>query len=95
MLNMPNDKDKEYVTKTMLGEAVDAILNGMNNMVEGLKSEMNSQFDKVENRLGKVEVELSYVKDEINGLKADLSTTPSRQEFEELKTQVDKRYPLS
>jgi len=38
---------------------------------------------------------LSHVNDEISGLKADLSTSPSRREFEELKSKVDKRYPLS
>ena len=37
-----------------------------------------------------VKVELSHVKDEENGLKAELSNTPSRREFEELKTRVDK-----
>jgi hypothetical protein len=42
-----------------------------------------------------VKVALSHVNDEISGLKADLSTSPSRREFEELKSKVDKRYPLS
>lgn len=73
---MAKGSNKEYITKTTLNEAVDAILNGINNMVKDLKSEMNTCFDGVENRLRSVEVELSHVKDEINGLKAVLSDTP-------------------
>jgi hypothetical protein len=80
----------EPVTVGTLNEAVDAILDGMEKMTGGVKVEMNERFDKVENRLQSVETEVRFVKDEINGLKADLSTTPSRNEFEELKTKVNK-----
>ncbi len=97
---MKNDNDKEYITKATLNEAVDAILEGVNKMVVGLQTDMNARFDKVdgrfegvENRLDKVEAELTHVKDEINCLKADLSDTPSRQEFEALKLQVERNYP--
>ena len=79
----------------MLNEAVDAILEGMSKMVQGLDSKMNARFDNVENRLQRVETELTFIKDEVNGLKADFSTTPSRQEFEKLKTKVEKRYPIN
>ena len=92
---MAKNSNEEYVTKATLNDAVDTILTGMNNIVEGLEGKMNTRFDRVENRLKTVEVELSYVKDEIKGLKADLSDTPSRREFEKLKTRVDKHYPLS
>ena len=99
---MKNGNDKEDVTKAMLGEAVDAILEGMNKMVGGLRTEMksgfdavDSRFDKVDERLERVETEVFHVKDEINGLKAELSDTPSRREFKELKTRVEKNYPLS
>jgi archaellum component FlaC len=80
----------EPVKVGMLNEAVDAILEGMGRMVEGLENKMNSRFDKVENRLQSVETEVRFVKDEINGLKADISTTLSGGEFEELKTKVNK-----
>jgi archaellum component FlaC len=79
----------------MLDEAVDSILGGMDKLYDKFKGEMSTRFDNVENRLRNVEVELSHVKDEINGLKTDLSDTPSRKEFEEVKTRIDKRYPLS
>jgi archaellum component FlaC len=80
----------EPVTVGTLNEAVDAILEGIEKMVGGVRGEMNERFDKVDNRLQGVETEVRFVKDEINGLKADLSTTPSRGEFEELKTKVNK-----
>ena len=78
----------------MLDEAVNTLLEGMDKLYERFKGEMNTRFDNVENRLRNVEVELSHVKDEITGLKADLSDTPSRRQFEELKARVDK-HPLS
>ncbi len=37
----------------------------------------------------------TLVKDQIDGLKADLSDTPSRRQFEKLKAKVDKYYPLT
>ena len=95
----------EPVNRGMLDEAVDTLLKGMDNLyerfkgelntrLESLKGEMNTRFDNVENRLRNVEVELSHVKDEVNGLKADLSTTPSRKEFEELKDKVEEHIQL-
>ena len=87
---MANGDDKEHVTKQMLDEAIDAILEGMSKLVGGLENKMNTRFDNVENRLQKVETEISYVKDEMNGLKADFSTTLSRRELEELRQKVDK-----
>lgn len=89
---MANGDDKEHVTKQMLDEAIDAILEGMSKLVGGLENKMNTRFDNVENRLQKVETEISYVKDEMNDLKAAFSTTPSRRELEELKQKVDKAW---
>jgi archaellum component FlaC len=84
----------EPVNRGMLDEAVEAILEGMDKTVGQLRNEMNTRFDKVEDRLSNVEVELSHVKDEVKGLKADISTTPSRREFQDLKKRVDKHHPL-
>ncbi len=83
------------MTKEMLDQAVEAILGGVDELLAGLRGEMNGRFDKVEGRLDKVKVELAHVKDIVNGLKADLADTPSRREFEQLKTRVDKHHPLS
>jgi hypothetical protein len=77
----------EPVKLGMLNEAVDAILEGMSKMVEGLENKMHSRFDNLE---AKVNNNHNDLKDEIDGLKADLSTTASRQELEELKEKVNK-----
>jgi archaellum component FlaC len=86
---------KEFVTREVLDEAVETILNGMNRLLAGSSQETNSRLDKMVDSLKSVKTELAHVKDEINGLKADLSDTPSRKEFENLKTRVDEHYPLS
>lgn len=92
---MAKRDQNDPVTKAMLDEAVDAILKGMDKMAGSLRSEMNSRFEGVNGRLDKLETEVSHVKDEINGLKGELSDTPSRREFNELKARVDKYHPVS
>lgn len=96
---MKDGKADEPVTKNLLDEAVDAILEGMNKMIGGSRTEMKAGFDAVDSRFDKLEAKVDSnhgeVKDEIDGLKAELSDTPSRREFEELKSKVEKRYPLS
>ena len=86
------------VTRGMLDEAIDAILEGVGSMFKDLCGRLDGvdkRFDKVDRRLDRLEVCQSYLKDQINGLKANLSDTPSRREFQELKTKVDKYHPLS
>ena len=73
-------KESEFVTKTMLQEAVDAILDGMNNLAEDIKKEINLRFE--ENS-----AEHADIKHQISDLKYD---TPSMKEFNDLKTKVDK-----
>ena len=92
---MSKNKSSQPATREVLDEAVDILLEGMDKLYEKFKGDMNTGFGNIENRLRSVEVELSHVKDEINGLKADLSNTPTRREFEELKVRVDKHHPLS
>lgn len=90
---------KEPVNRGMLDEAVQAILEGMDRMVGGLRSEMNSQFEKVDENIRNIEAKVDQtkkeLKDEVGGLKAELSDTPSRRDFEELKARVDKHHPIS
>ena len=88
----------EPITRSMLDEVIDAILDGVGSMfkdVRGHLDGMDTRFDKVEGRLDRLEVGQSYIKDLINGLKADLSDTPSRRQFEKLKARVDKYHPLT
>lgn len=88
----------EPVTRSMLDEAIDAILEGVGSMFKDLRGRlegMDKRCDKVDRRLDTLEVGQSYLKDQINGLKADLSDTPSRRQFEKLKARVDKYHPLT
>ena len=62
----------EPVTRGMLNEAVDALLQGMDNLydrfkgeVDSLKGEMNNRFDNLEATVKQTRSEL---KDEIDGL---------------------------
>ena len=80
---MANGSDNEAVTKTMLNEAVDAILGGMGKLVEEarsdskshtetLRGDMEKQFGNLRSEITQMKIEL---KDEIDGLKAELSPT--------------------
>ena len=55
--------------------------------------QVDKRLDNVEGRLDTLDVGQSYLKDQINGLEADLSDTPSRKEFQELKSKVDQYHP--
>ncbi len=83
MAKPKNDPNKP-VTMKDLDEFVQAILAGTEELFNELSREMNSRFekvykrfDKVDRRLDTLEVGQAYLKDKINGLKADLSATPS------------------
>ena len=83
MAKPKNDPNKP-VTMKDLDEFVQAILAGTEGLLNELSREMNSRFekvykrfDKVDRRLDTLEVGQAYLKDKINGLKADLSATPS------------------
>ena len=80
----PKNDPNEPVTMKDLDEFVQAILAGTQGLFNELSREMNSRFekvyigfDKVDRRLDTLEVGQAYLKDKINGLKADLSSTPS------------------
>ncbi|MCH8877647.1 MAG: hypothetical protein IIA89_12620 [Chloroflexi bacterium] len=83
MAKPKNDPNKP-VTMKDLDEFVQAILAGTEGLFNELSREMISRFekvykrfDKVDRRLDTLEVGQAYLKDKINGLKADLSATPS------------------
>jgi predicted nucleic acid-binding Zn-ribbon protein len=72
-------------------------------LAEFFSSEIKPEFEKIDDRLNKLEAGQSrlennvarlevgqgHIREEIKELKADLSDTPSRREFEELKHRVD------
>ena len=83
MAKQKTDPNKPVTLKD-LDELVQAILAGTEGLFNELGREMNSRFekvykrfDKVDRRLDTLEVGQAYLKDKINGLKADLSATPS------------------
>jgi len=89
-----------------LDEAVETILDGMDNMLNSPDGEIQKRFKSIDNRFGaidnrfdtleaKVNLVDKHLTDEINGLKADLSTTVSKAEFNQLKAKVDHFHPAS
>jgi len=99
MAKPKNDPNKP-VTMKDLDEFVQAILAGTEGLFNELRREMIAGFQRVDKRfrgidhsLNKLEVGQSHLKDQIDGLKADLSDTPSRREFQQLKSKVDRHHP--
>lgn len=88
----------------MLNEAVDTILEGMERLMDGKIKESKQRTDGKLATLGNdIRQEIkdeskrleAIIKDETDGLKAELSKTVSRKEFNELKGKVDKYHPLN
>ena len=99
MAKPKNDPNKPLTMKD-LDEFVQAILAGTEELFNELSREMIAGFQRVDKRfrgidhsLKKLEVGQSHLKDQIDGLKADLSDTPSRREFQQLKSKVDRHHP--
>ncbi len=65
----------------MIEQATDAVLEGVNRMFLGQNE-----------RLAKIEADVSFIKQDVRGLKADLSNTVSRREFDVLKRKVNRRH---
>lgn len=84
---MTNNDPKSPVTNEMLQQAVDAIIAGVERMLgdglSGLRTEMTTRFEKLES--GQRDI-----KRQINDLKIDI---PTRKEFEDLKSRVNKHNP--
>ena len=82
------------IVRKDLDDAVSAILEGMDNMFKDPDNPMNKRLDGVEYRLSELETKVDnhykWLKDDISGLKADLSDTVSRKEFNQLKSRVNK-----
>ena len=72
---MAPKNDPELVTKSRLQEAVDTILEGVNNLVNdvenSLRNEMRKGFERVDS-------EISDLRHDVNNLKYD---TPTMKEF--------------
>jgi len=88
---MVKDSNKDLVTKSMLNDAVDTILKGIDNLL----NKLNIHLDKMEDGLDGVETNITFIKRDVRDIKAELSDTPSRREFNSLKTRVDRYHPIS
>ena len=73
------------VTNQTLGEAVDAILKGMESLPT--RDEVNSRFDQVDTRLTNIEAEVMFIKRTIGKAKSEFT---SKSEFNQLKQIVEK-----
>jgi len=88
---------KSLVTNGYLDDAISRVVEGMDKIADGFKSEfvkVHKKVDKVETKLDNIEVGLSEVKDEVQGLKTDLSTTVSKREFNAFKIKLG-RFAIS
>lgn len=99
---MIKNDPKAFVTNGVLTEtlddAVDTLLQGMDNMLEEqkkifvTKEDLRGVRDEMKLLATKEDLkrEVSWLKDDIRGLTADLSGVPSKKEFNKLKEKVDK-----
>lgn len=78
------------IVRQDLKDAVDAILQGMDNMFKNVATKEDLKKLATKEDLNELKNEVSYIKDDIKGLTADLSDTPSRKEFNRLEDKVDK-----
>ncbi len=93
----PND----LVTRAMLDDAVEAVLDGVGRLFNGLRDEMSSRFaqvgkrfDQMDERFDKLDLGQRHLKGQLKGLKRDSSKFASRRQFEALKRRVDKYHPV-
>ncbi len=87
-------KAAEVVTKDLLDDAVETILQGVESLVDekvgGLKSEVKAGFNQVNTRLEKLDNEIMWVKGDVKGIRSDLSDTVTRKEHNGLEGRVRK-----
>ena len=70
----------------VLNDAVEKILQGMQTMFD----EQNTINDKKFATKDDLKREIGFVRNDINDLRAEISTSPTRKEFDELKTKVNR-----
>lgn len=99
---MAKPDPKDLVTRAMLDDAVEAVLDGVGRLFNGLRDEMSprfaqvgkrfaqidKRFDQVDERLDKLELGQRHLKGQLKSLKADSSKFSSRRQFEILKARV-------
>ena len=76
--------------KDMVIKATDTILDGVQNMFDEHNRENVKDFTDVKNKIDSLSVKVDDLDDTIDGIKADISTTPTRREFNQLKSKINK-----
>ena len=89
---MTTKNGDQRVTKSMLDEAVEAILKGMDNLAKSLRSEFKGLLKE---EIEPVKNDITFIKRDVRDIKVEISDTPSRREFNDLKGRVDKYHPLA
>lgn len=91
--NFATKDDLEHLaTKELVIDASETILKGVQRMFDDQNKRHGKRFQTLETKINNVE---KHIDDDINSLKADLSTTVSRREFNQLKTKIDEYHPAS
>jgi len=86
-----SDKLRDVVNEIVI-DASQTILAGVQTMFDEHNKENKKDFQRLETKVDNVE---KHIKDDINGLKADLSDTVSRNEFNRIKSRVNKYHPAN
>ena len=88
-LKNKNLKDK-YITERkfygVINDAVEKILEGVQNMFNDHNKINDEKFATKDD----LKREIGFVRNDINDLRAEISTSPTRNEFDELKTKVNR-----
>ena len=90
------------VLRKDLDGAIDAILAGMDNMFQDQNKQLKKRFELIDERfesideqLAELKTEQRYIKDEIKNQKAEFSTVPSRENFNQLEAKVNRYHPVN
>jgi prefoldin subunit 5 len=76
---------KAYVTNETLDQAVESITEGMDNLLKEIKKTLRRELEPMK-------TDIKDVRRQLTDLKVD---TPTRREFEDLKSRVDTYHPLT
>ena len=76
--------------KDIVLEATDTILEGVQTMFDEHNVTNNKSFANVESKIDTLSVRMDKVEDQLDGIKADISTAPTREEVNRLKSRMDK-----
>ncbi|MCZ7545094.1 MAG: hypothetical protein M5R40_16925 [Anaerolineae bacterium] len=97
---MPKDENRpatvQDVTRTVteiVGDAAEQILKGVDRLLKDYAT--REDLARIEQKVDHISADVAHLNDEVKGLVAELSDTPSRREFEELKAREQRFHPTS